>query len=76
LQRPFGAAADLGRGDILGCEEAAGPLGFGGFFPYRGPPALPPSLGHVFGRQGFPDRVSPGTGMAVNPLTQAPPEPI
>jgi hypothetical protein len=32
LKRPFGAAADLGRGDISGCEEAAGPLGFGGFF--------------------------------------------
>jgi hypothetical protein len=36
LQRPFGAAADLGRGDILGYEEAAGPLGSGGFFSLRG----------------------------------------
>jgi hypothetical protein len=28
------AAADFGHGDISGCEEAAGPLGFGGFFSY------------------------------------------
>jgi len=42
LQRPFGAAADLGRGDILGYEEAAGPLGSGGFFSYRGPHRLFP----------------------------------